>query len=320
MPVEQKPIFDRKLPEQYEHLIDQTQYEAILDICMDVLSKQGTVQLVQNGIIKMGNWGEHKEIQISLDNLVRKCKNADSSEWNDIVNLHFSKFPTNEAALKYIYKDYEFAGSLLKILIKPDGSFRKIDDQLIYRIDFPGTQSYLVIDFEDKFHFVNVQHINEWEQSIEELFLDALENIAKEKMEIAQLDLDENNEVFAFFSGDYAASYMIDLQKNASFAVGNLGAVVVIPTKGAAFAYPINNGLVMEFISSFNPLIEKIYNEDEYPITDDYYWYYEGKYEQFPTHTDKENRYIITIPDKLIMLLTIAEADQDDDYDQDDEE
>ena len=159
----------------------------------------------------MGNWGEHKEIHISLDNLVRKCKNADAAEWEEIITLHFSKFPTNEAALNYIYKDYEFAGKLLKILIKPNGSFRKIEDQLIYRVDFPGTQSYLVIDFDDKFHFVNSQHINEWEQSINDLFLDALANTAEEKMEIARIDLDEESEVFAFFSGDYAASYMICL-------------------------------------------------------------------------------------------------------------
>ena len=320
MTVEQEPIFDRKLPEQYEHLINQAQYETILDICIDVLGKQGTVQIVKNGSIKIGNWGEQKEVHISLDNLVRKCKNADSSEWNDIISLHFSKFPTNEAALNYIYKDYEFAGNLLKILIKPDGSFRNIDEQLVYRADFPSTKSYLVIDFDDKFHFVNAQNIAEWEQSIDDLFLDALDNTAKEKMEIVKLDLDQGNEAFAFFSSDYAASYMIDLQKNAPFAVGDLGAIVVIPTKGAAFAYPINNGLVMEFISSFNPLIEKIYNEDEYPITDDYYWYYQGKYEQFPTKTDNENRYFISMPDKLIRLLAIAEAEQDDDYDQDDEE
>lgn len=191
---------------------------------------------------------------------------------------------------------------------------------MVYRADFPSTKSYLVIDFDDKFHFVNAQNIAEWEQSIDDLFLDALDNTAKEKMEIVKLDLDQGNEAFAFFSSDYAASYMIDLQKNAPFAVGDLGAIVVIPTKGAAFAYPINNGLVMEFISSFNPLIEKIYNEDEYPITDDYYWYYQGKYEQFPTKTDNENRYFISMPDKLIRLLAIAEAEQDDDYDQDDEE
>lgn len=308
---------DRKLPQQYEHLIDQMQYTTLLNICLEVLGKQGTVQSVTDGTIKMGNWGEHKEIHISLDNLVRKCKNADAAEWEEIITLHFSKFPTNEAALNYIYKDYEFAGKLLKILIKPNGSFRKIEDQLIYRVDFPGTQSYLVIDFDDKFHFVNSQHINEWEQSINDLFLDALANTAEEKMEIARIDLDEESEVFAFFSGDYAASYMIDLQQNAPFAVGEMGAIVVIPTKGAAFAYPINDERIMEFIASFNPLIEKIYNEDEYPITDDYYWYYNGKYEQFPVQTDEKNHSFITIPDRLIILLAIN--NNNDDEDEDDE-
>ena len=78
---------DRKLPQQYEHLIDQMQYTILLNICLEVLGKQGTVQSVTDGTIKMGNWGEHKEIHISLDNLVRKCKNADAAEASDLIAM-----------------------------------------------------------------------------------------------------------------------------------------------------------------------------------------------------------------------------------------
>ena len=45
---------DRKLPQQYEHLIDQMQYTTLLNICLEVLGKQGTVQSVTDGTIKMG--------------------------------------------------------------------------------------------------------------------------------------------------------------------------------------------------------------------------------------------------------------------------
>jgi hypothetical protein len=72
----------------------------------------------------------------------------------------------------------------------------------------------------------------------------------------------------------------------------------------------------MEFIASFNPLIEKIYNEDEYPITDDYYWYYNGKYEQFPVQTDEKNHSFITIPDRLIILLAINNNNNEDEDDE----
>lgn len=316
--------FDRKLPEQYEHLISQQQYDEILDICIAILTQQGTVQSIQDGTICMGSWGEHKEIHISLDNLVRKCKGSDRQDWEGIVSYHFSKFPTNESAINYIYKDYEFASTLLKILIKPKGTFQKIENELVNRIDFPGTRSFLVIDFDDKFHFVNSQHINEWEQDIEDLFIDALINIEKEKIESACMELPDGKEVFAFFNGDYAASYLIDLEKNAPETIGEMGAIVAIPTKGAAFAFPINDDDIMRFIISFNPVVEKIYNEDEYPIIEDYYWYYEGSYERFTTHPTEDGRYMMMIPEHLLMLMAAYDrehnATDDDDIEDDEEE
>lgn len=312
---------DHQMPSSYGHLISEADYHHILDICLKLLSRYGQLESVKEGCIRftVPHPNNSTQMQVSLDSLVRKCARCERDEWQEIIEEHFSHLSMNEAALNYIFKDYEFARTLLKVLVKPFDCFPGAIDQLVHREDFPNTYSFVVIDFEDKFHFVNRQHVTEWEQSEEQLFEDAFQNLSQEDVTVKEVELTESAKMFGVFSGNYAASLAVHLNRNFYYTIGEYGAVVAIPSKSACFIYPVNDASVMSYVAFVIQLIQDFYQKDEYPITDEFYWFYEGKYQRFVTGMTAKNEHFIAPPPQLfeiIMRLINGNSFDNDDTDE----
>jgi len=67
----------------------------------------------------------------------------------------------------------------------------------------------LVFDFEDRFYYINIEDIAQWEVSIQDLFIIALQNLSTEEVEIVEHLFDSKFNVFTLLSGDYSASYIL---------------------------------------------------------------------------------------------------------------
>ena len=296
-------IHDRQRPKFYQGLVSQQEYEQILDYAITAVQKIGEIDTIADGTIKLKNIGEeHRETQFHLDNLVRICKSSHPNEWKSIVNDHFSKFDSNPAKEKYIQKDFDFAAPMIKVLVRLFEDFQALEE-FVYRVDFPGTHTFLILDYDNKFHFIRKDQTQEWEKTTPELFEIALDNIAQEEIIINEGTWDDTYEMFSFFSGDFSASFMVDLQRNAHFAIGKYGSVVAIPTKGSALVHPINGTTALNFISSFYKAQQNFFNEDAVPITDKFFWYYRGKYELFPEKVNNNGSVTISNPIGLLELL-----------------
>lgn len=291
-------IFDRKRPDFYEGIVTKKEYSQILELSERECQRIGKIVSIQAGTIKVTNPKDaEEEFSFHLDNLVRKCKYYGAEEWERIVQEHFSRFPIDQSKAKFLAKDFEYAQPLLKLLVRSPNS---MSEQMIQRLDFPNTASFLILDYDERFHFLTEEDIKEWNIPPKELFEIALANIALEKIDIQEVVWAEKFDLFSFFSGDFSASYMVELTKNAPFAIGKFGAVVAIPTKGSAFVHPINGATALSFISTFDETFATFYHQDEVPISDSYYWFYESKFEVFPI----EKTYF-ELPKKLIELLKI---------------
>ncbi|MEM6320627.1 MAG: hypothetical protein AAF960_23360 [Bacteroidota bacterium] len=295
-----KPIFDRKRPDFYQDIVTKEEYALILKLSEKECERIGPITSIQAGTIKVANPEKKEEIfSFHLDNLVRKCNYYDRAEWGDIVQQHFARFPIDQSKAKFLSKDFEYAQPLLKVLVR---STSVLSPEMVRRVDIPHTHSFLILDYDERFHFLTEANIVEWGVPKAELFAIGLENVAVEKIDIQEVIWAETFPLFSFFSGDFSASFVLELSKNAPFSIGPFGAVVAIPTKGSAFAHPLYSATDIDFIQSFEEAFLSFYQQDEVPVSDQFYWYFERKFSAFSVQG--KGKYLsIKRPSALEMLF-----------------
>ncbi len=304
-----KSPYNKKMPGEYKHLLNQRAYEAMLDIIFQYFKDKGEqLTKVDNGYIVTKEGEDALEFKYGLDNLVRLVAAAPKEDWESIIYTHFNKTSYDSRHMQYYKKDYEAAKPHLKILVKDAAILKTAGaENLVYKIDFPETVSVLVFDYDDKFTYLKEEEITEWDKPAASLFEVAQSNIDEENIEIHQIEYKEGGiETFAFFNGDFSASYMLNIGQNAPFAIGEYGAVVAIPTKGTAFASPITDKEVIKRVNLMAEPVNKFFEEDPWNITNKFYWYYNNSFQLFPeTPSDKEGYVTISLPQTLKQLLNI---------------
>ena len=188
------------------------------------------------------------------------------------------------------------------MLIKPDDLLLNFEEY-ITKVHFPETLTFLVLDFEDQFHYVRKDRVSEWEQSTEQLFQIALGNISLEDIEVKEYEYNEQFKVFALFSGDFASAFTIELERNAPFAVSEHGTLLAIPTKGTSFLHPITHSDVIDLVATIYPTVEEFYNEDTGNINTEFYWFYGNEFQIFPKTQNEDGTITISLPNELSILL-----------------
>lgn len=295
-----------ELPEMYNGIISKDEYNFIMEICIKYHNdNELIVSKIDEGEIVIDIDGD--EHHRYLDNLVRVLASNDKTIWNELIYEHFDKLKPNPSALKYLYKDYDYASQFLRVLLKED-TFNLGDnvENYVHRIDFPKINTFLILEFEGQFHFIHKDEIVEWNKSENDLFECAIQNLPEDEIEAKEYEFVEKFTVYIFFSGDYSASLMLDLRNRANYAIGKFGTLIAIPTKGTAYVHPIENSDILELIVILQPTIEIIYNEDPGNITTNFYWYYDNKMQILPTE-QSENGLLISLPKDLIKLINETE-------------
>lgn len=291
------------LPAHMADWLSVDEYNQILQLTISQLSLKGTIGLItDDGVIHVQFDGQKGPTRFYMDNLLRKCKATDAVEWEAMVMGHVKILPINSAAITYIYKDFDFAAPLLKLQVKPVGFAQDIMQDCVYRQDFPQTNTFLVIDFDDALHYVRRSEIGEWEVSDTYLFTIALDNIAREKPDVSGHSLTNQLPLFTLFHNDFAVACAIELTRNADEAVGLYGAVVNIPAKGSVFIHPLEADTVLAYIAASHEMVHSFYAEEVYTVNEEYYWYYEGQYSLFPMRIEGNQAYL-SYPDQLRKLL-----------------
>lgn len=299
-------IFKRKigynLPDMYKGIVTRDEYKFVMDTAIQYHKENGfVISKIDEGEIVTEVNGEVQHRY--LDNLVRTLSSNENGNWRSMIYEHFSKLKYNPSAFDYLYKDFNYASQFLRVLIK--GHNFIFPDKIanyISRIDFPKTNTFLILEFEGQFHYIRKDESLEWEQTEEELFEIAINNIPTNEIETKVYDLQGKFKIYTFFSGDYSASYILKLKKDSDYIQGKFGSLISIPTKGTALACPIENENILELIEIINPDNEKFYHEDPGNITLDYYWLYNNEFHIFPSEKDSENK-IIKLPKDLLDLL-----------------
>jgi hypothetical protein len=290
------------LPEQYQGIISKDDYKFVIELAVKYhTEKQINVLSTDNGDIltEMDGGQQHRY----LDNLVRVLSGNDKYLWETITFEHFDKIQEHGSAYNYLFSDFEYASQFLRVLIKDeDIGFQGKAFEHVHRVDYPKTRTYLVLEFEDQFRYINPEDAEKWNVNREELFNTAIANTPGNEIDIKEVKFTDEFTVYFFKSGDFSASLTLDLKNRADFAIGRYGSMVAIPTKGTAFVHPIETGKVLDLAYALYPTVEKFFNEDPSSINTNFYWDYQGRKELFPV-VQEGDKYFIRMPDDLLKIF-----------------
>jgi hypothetical protein len=181
-------------------------------------------------------------------------------------------------------------------------------DSLVTRVDLDHTYTVLMFDFPGGFAPVRRNMFDQWKKNIAEVFQTAQSNVDSAKVARVSKNFtlgDSAVQVSMLVEQDYAASYALDMEHNVPDWVGEWGAVVAMPFKGLAAVYRLDKGDRLEwtrFIRLTQPFIEKSFQEQPQPISDQYFWYYRGKFTPIGTYLEN-GVYHVVPPDGLAQLL-----------------
>lgn len=290
------------LPKRYAHLISSEDYQLILSMSLGYLSSKMEVERIDDGVIYVKR-AAYEPLQCALDNLVRSCSQETNKEmWFEMICAHFEKIMIIDQHPDLSY--FDNVRKILSIRIYPQafGENMGLSGKLVTKTDFEGTISVLVLDLPGRFQLLTKRDVTVWNKSDGQLFEIAQQNVNKQQIDVAQHELAGEFELFSFFNSDYAASYAIDFEQNAHFAIGKYGTLVAVPSKGVVFAHPIKNEGVIVVIQMLHPLVTKFYNEEPGNITYNYFWYFDKKFYAFPAIA-KEDYITFSLPKPLEQLL-----------------
>ncbi len=282
------------LPQRYKGLIDTAAYNLLLEISTVQIKRIYKVEQVSIDEGSIFFQIEEKEARFHLDNLIDRIKKTESHNWQAVIEQYFDKLQDRTDAYDYFFKDFDHSREFLKLVVKPDAA--KIpSEEFVSRVDFPGTRSYLVFDFQDQFYYIRKDKAAEWEKEEDFLIRVALDNLMKEPIRTHELVMGGEIPVFCYFSGDFAAAHLLNLHRNPDFPIGTLGAVVVIASKSVSFAAPINattDLLVLPYLAGAAAEFTKDYGA----ITPNPYWFDGTVFYPFTTSKQME----IQFPEKLL--------------------
>jgi hypothetical protein len=300
--------FDKKIPADYKHIMDQPGYERMIDLVFTYFREKGEkVVALKDGMLTVKG-EDGKDLKFGFDNLVRMLTGAEKEDWESIIYSHFNKINFSDDAYNYFFKDYDHAKQYLKVLVKHEAiQQNEFAKDLVLRTDFPGTCTVLVFDYENQFRYLKKDEVADWELPDAALFTEALNNVSEETVTINRMAHDDGWEFFSFFSGDFSASRMIELEKYYDFAAGQFGALVAIPTKGSSFVAPLTDNRVTARIETIAPLVSQFFEQDPGNITNRFYWVYQGAIESFPTQSAGDGYVTVKLPQSLVTLLDSTE-------------
>lgn len=309
-------VFGQKIkyniPQGYENDISKDDFKKIVDIAVPIVSKRYVVDFVKDGAIQLKKGQEMQTV--NLHNLIAKCIVVkDKSMWEKIIEEHFnSMFVSMDEQKKIDPENFETVKKYLSIRIYPKQTViqRGGIGNLIARTDLEDTYTLLMLDLPGAFTPVQKQMFDMWKKDTTDVFKIAQENINKQQIEkvTQKFDIDGTNIEVSFLGNeDYAASYALDLKNNSSELVGDWGSVVAMPNKGLVDICKISKDKPVDFVKFIQrtkPLVEKSFQEHEQPISDQYFWYYKGKFTRINVLTDSTGNINVISPFGLTELMT----------------
>lgn len=300
------------IPAHYQKDITIADYKRIVDAAVPIIAKQYKIDSVSGGAIYLHKGQDMQGF--NLDNLLLKCVTVkDKKLWDQVIREHFENLFDAVAEQKKIDPDkFETITKYLSIRIYPVETVEERGGaaSVVSREDLEGTYSLLMLDLPGAFVPVQKKVFDGWKKNNEEVFAIAQANINKQRIDKVtnQFDIEGSKIEISFLGNeDYAASYALDLPTNSPEFVGAWGSAIAIPTKGLVNICKISKEKPVDFVKFIQytkHAIDQAYQGHPQPISDQYFWYYKGKFTRIKVITNPDGGINVISPAGLTELMT----------------
>jgi hypothetical protein len=167
-----------------------------------------------------------------------------------------------------------------------------------------------MLDLPGSFSPVAKINFDKWKKDSADVFKIAQTNVNSHPVQKVsnQFDLDGSIIEISFLGEEnYAASYALDLMNNSPEFIGEWGSVLAIPNKGLVDLCKVSKVRPVDFvkfIQQTKALTDKSYHEHEQPVSDQYFWYYKGKFTKINVFVDEKGNVNVVAPPALTTLMT----------------
>ncbi len=303
---------DYALPKGYEKEIDKKDYRKLVDAAVAAVSGRYQIDFVRKGTIHLKSGQDMQGF--NLDNLILKCAGTpDKSQWESVVAQHFENlFAAMDAHKKINPADFETIRQYLSLRIYAQAFLRQHGGtgNFVVRDDLEGTNTVLMLDLPGAFVPVEKAVFDGWQKAQSEVFGIAQRNVNGQQVEkiTKTFEVDQAAiEVTFLGNEDYAASYALDLANNSPELVGEWGAVVAMPNKGlvnVCKVSPAHPVAFVKFIQYTKSAVERFHGQHPQPISDQYFWYYGGRFTRINVLSDADGNINVIAPMGLAELMS----------------
>ncbi|RYY84006.1 MAG: hypothetical protein EOO15_20255 [Chitinophagaceae bacterium] len=273
------------LPEGLEGRISAAEYKPIVDSAVYHIASRWKVLRVDSGVVQLEENPEAS--QWNLYNLVSQCLSIPKEQRGAFVREYFQRtFRSMDTRKTLDLGSFAAARQYLALRIYPAQTVEgtALKENSLTRRDLEGTYTVVMLDLPDVFTNLRRNDFEKWKTSEEAVFAAATENVARQQMQKVseEFDVDSSKIRISFLEEEnYAASYVLNLERNQPDLVGAWGTVVAIPNKGFALMCRVDPYRPVDFVKFIQATygqMMKSYQEHPQPVSDRYFWYYKGKF------------------------------------------
>lgn len=249
--------------------------------------------------------------QMGMGNLAQVCAQTPQADWEKVISEHFSRLETAVAqANADEFVPWEEVRSRLTIrLMANEAVPEHFRGNTVWRRDLQGVVTMLAIDYPETVATVSRASAVEWGVPDEQLFAQAMENLATTYRVDAPVVKELANGPLFLFSDDhfFAASHVL-LLSGMPQCVGPFGAIVAIPTRHLMICCPVNNFEIVKDIGVLLNIAHKAETDGPGSITDQLYFYRDGAFAVIHSEAGEDRQLRLTPPPELVQVLTELES------------
>lgn len=251
--------------------------------------------------------GQDGEQYIGLSNLYRRAKNAEKTEWSQMIR-EFLGHVTGALSGPKIPDDLTSVASQLRPRLgKP---FARDGKAYPWGIPLPSTglEINIVIDFPNTMAYVTDEMLKKTGTSGEDLLDLALANLKADTADDFFDQVSEEIDIYVGHSGDgYDAARALLIED--LLPESPAGFWVAIPSREELAVWPVSFEALSK-IHVIKMFARDNYRDHAYPVTDDVFWLWRGVWYSFGIKID-ENNVTVSPPDEFIEALKELEGEGD---------
>jgi hypothetical protein len=241
------------------------------------------------------------EQYLGLSNLYRRAQGIERADWPQLIGDFLDHLASISEGPKLPQSLDTLTAQLRPRLGPPFTRELKVRP---WSLPLPGTPLVisLVIDFPHAMAYATEEMVQNSQASAEELLDCALDNLRQDTPEDFLQPLSENLDLWLGHTGDgYDASRALIVEELFP-QEAPAGLWLALPSRDELYVWPVSpQGL--RYLPHFKLFAQDNYHKHAYPISDEIFWLYEGRWHPFTIHFQGPDTVSISPPPEFLELL-----------------